>query len=270
MTEYFTAGDGSLMRLIASDEAIFGSSLREIESAIRLDRDGALFSLENETPRFSAFVPSYYFAVYAVTNLQFAAFLSCTLPSSTLLNLWMPWREKICGPGSSRTTYRAAPGFEKHPVANVSWYGAEAYCRWAGLRLPTEIEWEKAARGVDGRIFPWGDQWSPESLCWHGSHFATEETVPVDAFEGGSSPYGICQMAGNVEEWCGDWYEPHVYQRYAEGALNTPAHGYERVIRGGNCRRRNRLEFRCAMRRGNKPGFTNILLTGIRCAATAG
>ena len=257
------------MRLIPSGESIFGSTLREIESAVLLDRDGELFSLENERPRFSAVVPAYYFAVYAVTNQQFARFLSSTRPSSALLNLWMPWREKISAPEGDKTTYGVAPGFEKHPAANVSWFGAQAYCHWAGLRLPTEIEWEKAARGADGRVFPWGDQWSPERLSWHGSHLETEETVPVDSFEGGSSPYGIYQMAGNVEEWCADWYQPHIYQRYGTGILDPPSHGCERVIRGGNCQRRNRLEFRCAMRRGNRPAFTNILLTGIRCASTA-
>jgi formylglycine-generating enzyme required for sulfatase activity len=156
LPELFTARDGSVMRLIACGEAMFGSTSGEIESAVRLDRDGALFSLENETPRFSAVVPAYYFAVYAVTNQQFANFLSSTFPSIALLNLWMPWREKISGPESDKTTYRVVRGFEKHPVANVSWFGAEAYCLWAGLRLPTEIEWKKAARGVDGRVFPWG------------------------------------------------------------------------------------------------------------------
>jgi sulfatase modifying factor 1 len=77
-------------------------------------------------------------------------------------------------------------------------------------------------------------------------------------------------MAGNVEEWCADWYQPHAYAGYAKGVPAPPTHGSERVVRGGNCQRRNRLEFRCAMRRGNKPAFTNIVLTGIRCACNAG
>jgi formylglycine-generating enzyme required for sulfatase activity len=89
LPELFTARDGSVMRLIACGEAMFGSTSGEIKSAVRLDRDGALLSLENETPRFSAVVPAYYFAVYAVTNQQFAKFLSSTLPSIALLNLWI-------------------------------------------------------------------------------------------------------------------------------------------------------------------------------------
>jgi formylglycine-generating enzyme required for sulfatase activity len=120
---------------------------------------------------------------------------------------------------------------------------------------------------VDGRIFPWGDGWEAERLCWHGSHLESVDTVPVDSFENGCSPYGMVQIAGNVEEWCADWYHPRAYETYATGTLSSRQHGLERVIRGGNCRRRNRLEFRCAMRRGNRPAYVNTILTGIRCAA---
>jgi formylglycine-generating enzyme required for sulfatase activity len=270
LPELFMAPDESLMRLIPPGRSVFGSSSDEIESAIHLDRDGELFSLEGESPQFVAFLPAYYIGVFAITNQQFVRFLSQTRPSSVVLNLWMPWRERIRSPEDDNAPYRVAAGFEKHPVANVSWSGAQAYSVWAGLRLPTEMEWEKAARGADGQIFPWGDLWSPEKLCWHGSHLPTEDTAPVDSFENGSSPYGIYQMVGNVEEWCGDWYQPHAYKSYAAGVLTPPTHGCERVVRGGNCQRRSRLEFRCAMRRGNKPSFTNIVLTGIRCACSAG
>jgi len=267
--EFIIGRDDSLMRLIPAGKSVIGSSPEEIKRAILLDKEGELFSLGNETPRFEAIVPPYYIGVYAVTNQQFVRFLSNTRPSIAVLNLWIPWRDRIRSPRDSSAAYTVVVGFEKHPVTNVSWFGAEAYCVWAGMRLPTEIEWEKAARGIDGRIFPWGNRWLPENLCWHGSHLPTEDTVPVDSFENGSSPYGIVQMAGNVEEWCADWYEPHIHERYAAGVLTPPTHGRERVIRGGNCQRRNKLEFRCPMRRGNKPAFVNTILTGIRCARDA-
>jgi formylglycine-generating enzyme required for sulfatase activity len=264
--EEFVARDGSLMRLIPEGVAIFGSTREEIRAAARLDRDGPLFPLENETPQFKTFVSPYYLGVYAVTNRQFARFLSETRTPAPLLNMLIPWRQTIQVPEADTLAYTVASGFEEHPVANVSWYGAEAYCSWAGLRLPTELEWEKGARGTDGRVFPWGNDWSPERLCWHGSHSAQLETIAVTGFKNGCSPYGLYQMAGNVEEWCADWYDPHAYWAYTEGNSKAPRHGFERVLRGGNCRRRNKLEFRCAMRRGNRPAFVNTILTGIRCA----
>jgi sulfatase modifying factor 1 len=260
--------DGSLLHLIPAGEFTMGSTTEQIEAAIAMDKDGPQFPLLHETPQFRAFVDDFHLAVFAITNEQFARFLSETRPSPPQLEQWLPWRDRITNAPNEQ--YRAAFGYKNHPVTNVSWFGAQAYCEWAGLRLPTEIEWEKAARGDDGRIFPWGDDWDGARLSWWGSHDAKETTSPVDAFAPGRSPYGLYQMAGNVEEWCADPYQPAVYQRYANGDLHLPPHGVGRVLRGGNCLRKNKLEFRCAMRRANAPSFTNVLLTGIRCARDAG
>ena len=256
--------DGSLMRLIPAGEFIMGSTLEQTEAAKHMDKAGPQFPLSHETPQFRAKIDSFYLCAFAATNEQFARFLTETKPSPQQLKRWVSWLDRIViQPNDS---YRAVSDFKLHPVINVTWFGAEAYFNWAGLRLPTEIEWEKAARGNYGRIFPWGNEWDPDCLCWWGSHDEKETTAPVDAFENGCSPYGIFQMAGNVEEWCADWYQPDVYKHYAAGNLATPQAGMGRVIRGGNCLRKNKLEFRCAMRRANTPAFTNILLTGIRCA----
>jgi formylglycine-generating enzyme required for sulfatase activity len=246
------------MRLIPAGEFIMGSTPEDIAAATRMDKDGEQFALRHETPQFSAALPAYYIGVYAVTNAQFARFVDDARPTPKELETWLPWPDRL-----------RAPGFEQHPVINVSWFGADAYCRWAGLRLPTEIEWEKAARGTDGRLFPWGNDWQPTWLRWWSNRPRHETTAPVDAFPEGRSPYGLYQMAGNVEEWCADWYQPDVYQRYATGDLHLPAHGIGRGARGGNCYRRNKLEFRCAMRRANPPALVNILYTGLRCACDA-
>jgi formylglycine-generating enzyme required for sulfatase activity len=259
--------DGSLMRLIAAGESIMGSTPEQIAAAKAMDKDGPQFPLLHETPQFRAFTDDFYLSVFAVTNGQFARFLSETNPSPEQLQRWVSWLDRIVVSRDASQTYRALPEFKTHPVINVTWFGAEAYCELAGLRLPTEIEWEKAARGRDGRIYPWGNDWRPDHLCWWGSHDEKESTVPVDAFPQGCSPQGIFQMAGNVEEWCADWYQQDVYARYAAGSLAIPRAGMGRIVRGGNCLRKNKLEFRCAMRRANTPSFTNILLTGIRCAA---
>jgi formylglycine-generating enzyme required for sulfatase activity len=266
MTETWTnEKDGSLMRLIPACEFIMGSTREQTEAVKRMDKAAPQFPLLHETPQFRASIDNFYLSVFEVTNEQFARFLSEAKPSATELQRWISWLDRILI--QPNDLYRAVPDFKSHPVINVTWFGAQAYCEWAGLRLPTEIEWEKAARGNDSRIFPWGSEWDATRLCWCGSHDEKESTAPVNAFPQGCSPYGIFQMAGNVEEWCADWYQRDVYKRYATGNLAAPRAGMGRVIRGGNCLRKNKLEFRCAMRRANTPSFTNILLTGIRCAA---
>jgi len=259
--------DGSVLRLIPMGTFLMGSTTEDIEAATRMDKEGPEFGLRHEMPQFQGWTPLYYIGVYAVTNEQFARFLSETRPARNQLDYWLPWNDRIAAPGSIDEPYRAVAGVERHPVVNVSWFGAQAYCEWAGLRLPTEIEWEKAARGTDGRLFPWGDEWRNDAVCWWGNRDRDETTDVVDAFPEGCSPYGLYQMAGNVEEWCVDWYQPDVYRRYAAGDLPPPTHGVGRVARGGACLRRNKLEFRCAMRRANPPALVNILYTGIRCAA---
>lgn len=278
--------DGTVLRLIPAGACLIGSTPEQTVAAAALDIWGHPDLLVSETPQFSAFLPDYYMAVYPVTNAQFAAFLNATQPSPDELRRLAPELENIRAataaaalypaakvngrPAAAVTHYQVVSGFERHPVIHVSWFGAEAYRRWAGLRLPTELEWEKAARGTDGRIFPWGNQWRGDALRWFGGDRREgETTAPVDAYPQGCSPYGIFQMAGNVDEWCADGYQWDVYRRYAAGDLRAPASGQMRVVRGGTCVAWQKIRFRCAHRRSNDPGLINILFTGIRCAADA-
>lgn len=259
--------EGSVMRLIPAGKFSMGSTHEEIMTAQQMDQDGPLFALKHEMPKCEVYVPSFYIGVFTVTNCQFARFLNDVCPSPQMLKFWWPVAARITRAGSASEPFCVEERYADHPAIHVSWFGADAYCRWAGLRLPTEIEWEKAARGTDDRLFPWGNQWHDDYLQWYGGRRADDETTaPVAAYPEGRSPYGVFQMAGNVDEWCADAYQPDIYRQYARGNLVMPKTGEYRVVRGGTCLRRNKLGFRCAMRRSNEPTLVNILYTGIRCA----
>jgi len=263
---FINPNDGSTMRLIPAGEFTMGSTPEDIENARNMNKDGPSFAL-HETPQFDLFVPSFYMSVFTVTNEQFARFLSERQPSPALFDLWVYSTAYIIKPDGESRDYRVDRGFERHPAVHVTWFGADAYCRWAKLRLPTEVEWEKTARGTDARLFPWGNEWHDDYLRWNrGSRPENEPTAPVEAYPEGRSPYGIFQMAGNVAEWCEDWYQPNAYTEHALGNRRSPPSGDERVLRGGTCVQWHRLKFRCAMRQASTPAFANVDFTGIRCA----
>ncbi len=122
--------------------------------------------------------------------------------------------------------YRPRPGFARLPIFWVSWYGAQAYCQAQGKRLPTEAEWEKAARGTDGRAYPWGNEYD-EGRANAGHRY--NGPTPVGMFPAGASPYGALDMAGNVWEWVADGYAP-----YPGSTYTSPFFGKYKVVRGGS------------------------------------
>ncbi|MCX6625649.1 MAG: SUMF1/EgtB/PvdO family nonheme iron enzyme [Acidobacteria bacterium] len=210
-------------------------------------------------------LPGYYLALHAVTNAQYARFLSERRPGEADLGKWI-LLDSDCFVRKQGNGYEPYGGKTEHPVVQVSWFGAQAYCEWAGLRLPTELEWEKGARGTDGREYPWGSQWDPAN-CRNGNNNGSERTAGIWSYAEGQSPWGLYQMAGNVWEWCEDWYEIGAYTKYKTGNLTLPSSGGYRVLRGGSWYNCYSNYFRCANRFSNTPDYRYLNL-GFRCART--
>lgn len=172
-------------------------------------------------------------------------------------------RAKACEP-SAYPAEADTPAM-REPVVGVSWNDAVAYCRWLGKRLPTEAEWEFAAKAAGNNKWPWTGPFKPEFANAVGKEDGYEGLAPVDSFEAGKSPFGVLNMAGNADEWVSDYFDPNLY-REDKTAVNPkgPASGRERVVRGGSFRDPAYLT-RAASRRAKLPTEVDNTV-GFRCA----
>ena len=204
-----TGRDGAPMVLVPAGEFLMGSEV------------------EGDAPSHRVYLDALYIDRQEVTNARYLKFVESTrhrAPQHVVdpqYDLWV---------GAA-----LSPGVADLPVVNVDWSDADAYCKWAGKRLPTEAEWEKAARGTDGRLYPWGNE-APSfarlnfSRHWQGAH----TLQPVGNYEAGNSPYGAQDMAGNVWEWVSDWYDAGSYAAGPARNPQGPSSGSSKILRGGS------------------------------------
>jgi len=185
----------STMITIPAGPFVMGSNLGDLE----------------EQPVHKVYLDAYQIGKCEVTVGQYRAFCEATARQMPKEPAW-GWRED-------------------YPIVNVTWDDAQAYCEWAGGRLPTEAEWEKAARGTDGRMYPWGNLWD-RSCCVNGE-LGIKSAMPVGSCPASASPYGCLDMAGNVWEWCSDWYGADYYKASPSKNPTGPASGDFHVMRGG-------------------------------------
>jgi len=238
--------DGSIMVHVPAGEFLMGSK-------------GEPDAGDNEYPQHTVYVSEFWIDKTEVTNEQY--------------------HRCVAAGTCQASSYAGDERFNgaNQPVVVVSWYDAQAYCEWAGKRLPTEAEWEKAARGTDGRKYPWGNNFdgSKVNFCdvncgvdWKDSEAndGYQYTAPVGSYPEGASPYGALDMAGNVWEWCQDWYDEDYYASSPQHDPQGPSSGEHRVVRGGSWGHPE-AGVRAALRRdGYDPDDRDNIL-GFRCVS---
>jgi formylglycine-generating enzyme required for sulfatase activity len=244
--------DTTEMVSIPAGEFLMGSSARDSQA----DSD--------EKPQHTVYLDAFWIDKYEVTNAQYKKCVDagkCSRPSDTS--------------SSTRTSYYGNVSFDDYPVIYVSWNDAKAYCEWAGKRLPTEAEWEKAARGTDERVYPWGSTLDGTRLnfcdknCPYNWKDSTADdgyadTAPVGSYPRGASSCGALDMAGNVWEWVADWYGANYYSSSPRNNPKGPSSGQYKVLRGGAWNY-YRSSARAANRDYDYPDYRNYNV-GYRCA----
>jgi len=191
------------------------------------------------------YLDDFYIDIYEVTNAFYMECIDIGVCSEPVY--WVYYREKF---------------YTDHPVVYVTWAQADLFCKWRDGNLPTEAQWEKAARGVDGRTYPWGEEINCSKANYRSCN--KTDTDEVGSYESGKSPYGIYDLAGNVWEWTADWYEDNYYQYSPLMNPLGPTSGIYRVMRGGAWSYRDDDLRTYNRRSGNVDGARNVI--GFRCA----
>ncbi|MCZ6676090.1 MAG: SUMF1/EgtB/PvdO family nonheme iron enzyme [Candidatus Poribacteria bacterium] len=194
---------------------------------------------DHEEPQREVTLDAYHIGKYLVTNAQYAQFVEATGYYPPRFHTDSRFNAPDC------------------PVVGVSWHDAQAFLDWlnglrnTAYRLLTEAEWEKAARGVDGREYPWGNEWAPAKA--NTSESRLKRLTPIGSYPDGISPCGCYDMAGNVYEWCVDWFHPQTYRYAPAQNPQGPVEGRRKVVRGGAWVGRGEFAARCANRAAYEP-----------------
>jgi formylglycine-generating enzyme required for sulfatase activity len=233
----------------------------------------------NEQPVHSVTLDSFWIDQTEVTNAQFAAFLNDRGNQEENGVTWLNLRHSDSQIEQSGEVFQPLSGYANYPAVEVSWYGAAAYCQWAGGRLPTEAEWEYAACGPEEHIYPWGNTFDGARLnycdvnCpldhWRDTSYddGYARSAPVGSYQDGASWVGALDMAGNVYEWVGDRYGPYARGRQVNPA--GPSSGGTCVLRGGSWLDHFPEYTRCTYRFGAGPHYSNPGI-GFRCVSSIG
>ena len=240
------------MVLVPAGEFVMGSDKKTDRLAYR-----------GETPQRRVYLDAFEIGKYEVTALEYLRFVL-----AINRNPQVDWRYDG-GNFQEPMAY--------HPIMHVSWYDADAFCKWEGKRLPTEAEWEKAARGTDGRLYPWGNEPAGPTRANFGRTGLSGPVrdrperlllyppiISVDKYDNAVSPYGLYQTIGNVAEWVADWYDKDYYATAPARNPKGPETGTQKAFRGGGWMD-STTTVRVAMRNGTDPN-TKINWMGFRCA----
>jgi formylglycine-generating enzyme required for sulfatase activity len=206
----------------------------------------------NEQPEHPAFVDAFFLDQFEASNAQYRQCVA----------------DGACTPGNKTDSftyqgYRDNPTYDNYPVVGVSWNQADAYCRWAGKRLPSEAEWEYAASGPQNLTWPWGNTFDVSLAA-----ASAADTQPVDSYPDGVSPFGVYNMAGNVAEWVADMFDENFYGNSpALNPVNTGS-GTGRIFRGGSFGNPDGSFYTTSRRYGNASSFNDVDI-GFRCARDA-
>ena len=282
------------MVLIPEGPFLMGSTEGDINKLLELDRNVEASRFDVEVPQREVYMSAYLVDKSPVTNAEYRKFIESG--GYKQRDFWSDagWDYALQSkPLDSDVVHSALDGEDDCPVINVSWYEAEAFARYAGKRLPTEAEWEKAARGTDGRIYPWGNEFDKTKLNCAESKI--EKPTPVTKFPDGISDYGCFDMAGNVWEWTADWFDSQYYRSAPDRDPQGPAKAEDKpffgrpedvgtsiydlepaeagdstlsdckVLRGGSWNGGGVIHIRCANRDYDEPDYKNDTI-GFRCA----